>query len=434
MESLWINTAKPPRFEPLSGDVKTDVLIVGGGMAGVLCAYKLHTAGVDYRLVEAKTIGSGITKDTTAKLTVQHGLLYHKLIRQQGLAAARAYLEAQQNALDEYRALCRVIDCDYTEQLSSVYTLNDRQKLEQELAALKRLDYPATLQNPPLPFPTAGAVALPGQAQFHPLTFLYAIAHGLHIHEHTKVLELKPGGAITNRGKITAKKILIATHFPMLNKHGGYFLKLYQHRSYVLALEGDATIEGMYVDEANAGLSFRRYGDLLLLGGGGHRTGKYSVGWQGLETFAALHYPKARIAYRWATQDCMTLAGIPYIGQYSKSTPHLYVATGFNKWGMTNAMAAAQILSKTMLEQEHPQAWVFSPTRRVLRTQLAINAAESLVGLLTPTTPRCPHMGCALKYNPQEHTWDCPCHGSRFTEDGRLIDNPATDDKGNCLP
>ena len=188
-------------------------------------------------------------------------------------------------------------------------------------------------------------------------------------------------------------------------------------------------MDGMYVDEANTGLSFRSYGDLLLLGGGGHRTGKKGGCWQELEDFVKKHYKNAEIVGKWATQDCMTLDDIPYIGQYSKSTPDVFVATGFNKWGMTNAMVAADILCDLVRGKSNPYVTVFDPSRTVLHPQLVLNAFESTVGLLTPTAPRCPHLGCALKYNKAEHTWDCPCHGSRFTENGELIDNPATDDK-----
>ena len=185
----------------------------------------------------------------------------------------------------------------------------------------------------------------------------------------------------------------------------------------------------MYVDEDEKGLSFRNYGDRLLLGGGSHRTGKQGGGWRELERFAARRYPDAQETVRWATQDCMSLDGVPYIGPYSKRTPGLFVATGFNKWGMTSSMAAAQILTDLVLERNNPYAAVFSPSRTILRPQLAVNGLESLLGLLTPTAPRCPHMGCALKYNAAEHSWDCPCHGSRFGEDGKLINNPASDDK-----
>lgn len=419
-----------PRFGPLEGDLRTDALVVGGGLAGLLCAWQLTRAGVDCALVEADRICGGVTGNTTAKLTFQHGLIYARLLRAFGPERARLYLEANRRALGTYRELCRDMDCGFQERDSYVYALTDRRKLEGELEALERLGFPAELvEAPALPMPTAGAVKFPRQAQFHPLKFAAAIAEGLRIYEHTKVLELGPGTAVTNRGTVRAEHIVIATHFPLLNKHGGYFLKLYQSRSYVLALENAPEAGGMYVDEGERGLSFRDYRGFLLLGGGGRRTGKRGGGWWELEDFAREHYPQAKIAARWAAQDCMTLDGVPYVGPYSRGTRGLYVVTGFNKWGMTSAMAAAELLADLIRGRENPCAALFDPSRRALRPQLAVNAWESALGLLTPTAPRCPHMGCALKYNAQEHSWDCPCHGSRFGEDGRLMDGPATDDK-----
>ena len=160
-----------------------------------------------------------------------------------------------------------------------------------------------------------------------------------------------------------------------------------------------------------------------------HRTGKRGGGWQELQRFAKEHYPDAKEVSRWATQDCMSLDGIPYIGQYAQSTQGLYVATGFNKWGMTSSMVSALLLCDLVQGRKNDWEKLFSPSRSILHPQLAINAAESVIGLLTPTAPRCPHLGCALKYNAEEHSWDCPCHGSRFDEKGAVIDNPATDDK-----
>lgn len=429
MDSIWTRTASLPRFAPLKTNLKTDVLIIGGGMAGLLCAHRLSRAGVDYALVEADRICGGTTKNTTAKLSSQHGLLYDRLIRTFGAETARLYLEANQAALEEYRTLCRDIDCDFEEQDAFVYSLDSRQKIDRELAALDRLGFDAEfVSDLPLPFPVAGAVRFPRQAQFHPLKFAAAVAKDLRIFECTKVLELMPGKVVTHGGSISAKSIIVATHFPILNKHGGYFIKLYQHRSYELALENVPPIRGMYVDEDRKGLSFRSWGSLLLLGGGGHRTGKRGSGWRDPEAFVRRHFPEAKEVSHWADQDCMTLDGIPYIGQYARGTPGLYTATGFGKWGMTSSMLAAMILTDLAQGRDNPYAAVFSPSRSILRPQAALNLWESALGLLTPTAPRCPHMGCALRYNPQERSWDCPCHGSRFTEDGALIDNPATDD------
>ena len=430
MESVWIKTTEKPQFDALNGNKKTDTLIIGGGIAGILCAYKLNNVGVDCMLVEANKICGGITKNTTAKITLAHGLIYDKMIRRFGEQRAQLYAEAQSKAIKEYTRLCKDIDCDFEMRDNYVYSLDDRRKIEKEVAALNRIGVKAELSDAKeLPFSIAGAVRVKDQAQFNPLKFLYTIAKDLHICEHTKVVELMPHKAKTNRGEIIYKKLIIATHFPMLNKHGLYPLKLYQHRSYVIALKNTHNVNGMYVDESDTGLSFRSYGDLLLLGGGGHRTGKKGGCYAELEDFADKHYKNTEIVGRWATQDCMTLDGIPYIGQYAKSTPDVFVATGFNKWGMTNAMVAAELLCDLVRGKSNLCAAVFDPSRTLLRPQLAVNAFDSVVGLLTPTAPRCPHLGCALKYNRAEHTWDCPCHGSRFTEDGQLIDNPATDDK-----
>lgn len=428
MKSIWEMTAQLPEFAPLPRDIRTDVLVIGGGLAGLLCAHELTRAGINCVLVEAGRLCGGVTKNTTAKLTVQHGLIYHKLLKEFGLNRTRAYWNANQDALQKLRELCQDIPCDFEEKPSYVYALDSRKALDREATALDKLGCPATLvTGTALPFPVAGALRTDRQAQFHPLKFAAWIAEGLKIYEHTRVLEVETGKAVTEAGNIIkADHIVVTTHFPFLNKFGCYWLKLYQSRSYVLALEGAADVEGMYVDESGKGLSFRNDNDLLLLGGGAHRTGRQGSGWAGLEDFARRHWPDSRPVCRWAAQDCMTLDGAPYIGPYSPRLPKLYAVTGFNKWGMTSSMAAATLVTDLILGRDSPYQEVFSPFRSVLHPQLAANAGESVFNLLTPTRPRCPHMGCALKYNPQEHSWDCSCHGSRFAEDGRLLDGPAT--------
>ena len=214
----------------------------------------------------------------------------------------------------------------------------------------------------------------------------------------------------------------------MLNEHGAYFLKLYQQRSYVIALENAKQPEGMYLDCADNGLSLRSAGRYLLLGGGGHRTGKQGLNWSLPEAVAAQYYPDAKILARWATQDCMTLDGMPYIGRYSSATPDLYVATGFQKWGMSTSMAAASILVDLIQNRENPYSSLFSPQRSMMHKQLLVNGLEATANLLLPTKPRCPHLGCALHWNKAERSWDCSCHGSRFDEKGKVLNNPATDD------
>lgn len=428
-ESVWRDGLKLPSFGKLNGSVKTEVLVIGGGLCGVLCTYFLHKAGVDCCLAEAETIGSGMTGNTTAKLTFQHGLIYDKLVMSRGKEIAAAYLDAGKSALEEYRKFAEEIDCDFEKKDAYVYSRCDREKLEREVKAVDGLGFSADfVEELPLPFSVKGAVRFPEQAQFHPLKFLAAIAERLPIYEHTFIRELAPGRAYSEHGEIQADKIIVTTHFPFLNKHGNYFLKLYQHRSYVIALRGAPDVHGMYVDEAQTGLSFRNYQNLLFVGGGSHRTGKKGGNWQELRNFANLNYPEAREAYAWAAQDCMSLDQVSYIGQYSAHTPNLYVASGFHKWGMTSSMVSAILLRDMVMGKENHWAEVFSPSRSILKPQLFVNGAEAMANLLTPVKKRCPHMGCALKWNPHEHSWDCPCHGSRFEADGSLIDNPAMRD------
>lgn len=429
MESIWKNNAQIPSFPSLDTDLKTDVLIIGGGLTGLLCAYKLKQQGIRYALLEADRVCRGVTANTTAKITSQHGLIYGSLLRKFGREAARTYWEIQELALQEFRRLSEGIPCDFQNTSHTVYASEDLTALTEEAEALRTLEIPFEYTNSlPLPVPVKGAVRFADQAQFHPLKFAAGISEGLDIYEQTPVREFTEGGAVTDRGRIRAERIIVATHFPILNKHGGYFLKMYQERSYVLSVEHAADVHGMYLAAEKNGFSFRNHGSQLLIGSGGHRTGKRSNGWQDLEGFAQEQYPQGSVVARWANQDCMTLDGMPYIGRYSKGTPNLYVATGFNKWGMTNSMAAAMVLTDLIQGKTTPYASLFSPVRSMLHSQLAVNLLESGLHLLKPTKPRCPHLGCALHWNPQERSWDCPCHGSRFSKEGKLLDNPATGD------
>ena len=406
-KSVWTDSIEIPQFDSLNGDRKTDVLIIGGGLCGVLCAYFLQQAGIDYILVEGDRIAEGITKNTTAKITFLHGLIYSKLINSVGREQAQMYLSANKAALQEYEKMCGSIDCDFEKKSAYTYSMKDRQKIENEVRALHRLGINAEFTDDlKLPFKTAGAVRVDNQAQFNPLKFIAEISKELHIYEKTFIRDITPHTAIAD--------------------NGNYYLKLYQHRSYAAAFENAQEMEGMYVDEYNKGMSFRSYKNLLFIGGGGHRTGKKGGNWNEIYDFAKRYYPDSTEKYSWAAQDCMSLDKIPYIGLYSKRTPDLYVASGFNKWGITSSMAAAMILTDMVRGKKSEFAEVFSPQRSILKPQLAVNGFEAVMNLLTPTPKRCPHLGCALKWNRAEHTWDCPCHGSRFEESGKLIDNPST--------
>ena len=427
MKSIWNGSTEIPNFQRLGGTRNTDVLIIGGGLAGVLCAYFLKQKGVDCILAEGGKICSGTTANTTAKITSQHGLIYHKLFKKLGAEKASMYLYANQNAVEEYNKLCRNIDCNYEIKDNYIYSLDDRSLLEKEINSLSKIGYKADFKNNlPLPFETVGAVKFSNQAQFNPLKFVSELCKDLNIFENTFIYEIRDNRALTDSGEINAKKIIVTTHFPFINKHGSYFLKLYQHRSYAIALENSPQINGMYVDENKKGMSFRNYGKYLILGGGSHRTGKKGGSWNEIRDAAARFYPESNEKFHWAAQDCMSLDSIPYIGHYSKRMNDLYVATGFNKWGITSSMVSAMLLSDMVVGKKPDWAEVFNPSRSIITPQLAVNAFEATVNLLTPSTKRCPHLGCALKWNKAERSWDCPCHGSRFSSDGILLENPST--------
>ena len=429
INSIWNTSANLPRFEALKGNLKTDVLIIGGGLAGVLLALKLKEFGVQYTLVEANTICSGVTLNTTAKITSQHSLIYSKINKSYNSEMAEMYYKSNQKAVEEFKNKCKSIDCDFLEKDAFVYSLNRKDKINEECEILNRInasfEYVTEID---LPFTVAGAIKFKNQAQFNPLKFVECVVKDLNVYENTKVLGFDGDCYVTNNGKISANKTIVTTHFPIFNKFGFYPLKLYQDRSYVIALKEAKKVDGMYIDENPTGLSFRMYDDLLLLGGGSHRTGKEGGNWHELVKFKNRFYPSSKEVTRWATQDCMSLDGIPYIGQYSKTAPDIFVATGFNKWGMSTSMVAANLLCDLIMGNDNEYSELYSPSRKMLHPQLFTNIIESTVNLLNPKTPRCPHLGCALKWNNTEKSWDCPCHGSRFSEDGKLLDNPATAD------
>lgn len=422
--SIWEGDYSAERKQ-LKGSLKTDVLIVGGGLTGILCAYRLNKAGVSCAVLEAGRLGGGVTLGTTAKLTAQHGLIYAGIMDGQGREAAQLYYRANQQALEAYRDLCKSIPCDFEQKNAYMYSRSDRRLLEKEAQAYQDLGIPFhMLEEPPLPFGTAGALGMEGQAQLHPLKFLHGIAEGLTVYENSPVLKLENGRAMTEHGGVTAERIILATHFPMKNISGLYFMKLYQSRSYVVALRDGPDINGVYLDTQPGGFSFRNHGEYLLLGGGGHKTGQRGAGYSALLELAAQAYPESAQTHAWSTQDCMTLDGLPYIGRHRAGSRNLFVAAGYNKWGMTGAMAAAAVLTDLLVKGSSEYEALFSPKRSIVKPQLLKNMASSISGIVH-SGKRCTHIGCALRWNSAEESWDCPCHGSRFDKEGRVLDNPA---------
>lgn len=475
MESIWTKTVSLPSFPALHGDVKADVAVIGGGLAGILTADLLRREGADVVVLEAARIGSGQTGGTTAKLTAQHGLKYSQLIQDLGLEAARQYARANLAAVDRLRRLVaeRHMDCDFTDCTAFLYTVGAPGVLRAEYEACQALDMDVFLtQDTALPFP-AEALGLRHQARFHPLKLLAALAEGLTIYEHSRVLEVEDQQIKTSQGSVTAETIIFACHFPFINMPGYYFARQHQERSYVLALENAAELRDVYLGIDEGGLSFRSWGKYLLLGGGGHRTGDNRQGgkYDLLRQAACRYWPDCRVTAAWSAQDCMPMDGVPYIGRYAESRPHWLVATGFQKWGMSSSAAAAEILRDLALKREPAaDSAVFSPQRfraGASAKQLAEDTACSIRGLgrrmlepgrvsaeelpaghggvvdldgekmgvyrdmngeLFAVPIKCPHLGCQLEWNPDEKSWDCPCHGSRFDYQGKLLEGPAQAD------
>lgn len=487
MESIWKQTVELPKRECLPGDIQAKNLVIGAGMAGILTAYLLQKQGLQVVVVEAKRIAGGQTGNTTAKITCQHGLFYDKLMHKVSLRRAEQYIQANKEAIQMYEEIIREegIECHLEHMPAFLYTTQERGEMElrREVEAAKRLGIEVRFVKGSrisgLPFDVKAAVRFAGQMQFHPLEFLKSLAEQLVIYEDTKVLEVKEHTVITNRGTIMADNIIFATHYPIMNMPGFYFARQHQERSYVLALrkpetalgqecslktqmsesgtQGQGDMErhseekalwqqGMFYSVDENGLSLRSYEDVLLLGGGSHRTGKgvdihgddcrnHGKGYAYLREMAKKYFPQYAEVTAWAAQDCMPHDEVPFIGKYSLFRPYWYVATGFKKWGMTSSMIAAMIICGKIMGKEKLYEGVFSPQRFFVQAaakNLLIDIGENVKGLwkgyFGEEEHRCPHMGCALEWNEEEQSWDCPCHGSRFDREGDLLDNPAQKD------
>lgn len=482
METIWTKTYTPEPHPMLEHDINAEVAVIGGGMAGMLTAYYLKQAGFDPILLEASRIGSGQTGKTTAKISAQLDLPYAKLLAKLGMGKTALFALAEREAVEAYRTLITAtpIDCDYTPADACVYSRCDAGAMHAsaEIAASLGFTVTYTRKSGELPFPIAAAVKFSGQAHFHPLKFIDSLARELTVYEHTPVRRVEGHTLVTDRAKVQAERIVFATHYPFVNFPGLYFARLHQERSYVLALENAPRLSGMYLGADGGKYSFRRYGDYLLLGGGGHRTGEHGEGgsYADLRERAREWFPNSRPVAHWSAQDCTSIDERPYIGRYTPSKDYWYVATGFRKWGMTGSMIAARLLAEQISrdarastdEKPHlaPYTPLFSPSRFALGdiAGIAKESGQSAKGLLKrifalpqstadelekgkggivwlnghkagvykdecgkvyAVEPKCPHLGCSLEWNPDEKSWDCPCHGSRFDYEGRLIDNPA---------
>lgn len=487
-QSYWLASTDSTDYPTLSEDISVDVAIIGAGMAGILCAYLLHRENISLAVLDAGKILGGTTSHTTAKITSQHGLIYDKIRNQLGIELAKQYADANEEAIKKIKEIIdeHHIDCGFSNEASYIYTEdeNNIQKIEDEIKTATELGIKASfIDEIPFPMLIKAGMKFENQAQFHPRKFLIPLAGiaanaGVKIYENSRAVDLEEGEKITitteNGKKVTANKVVIASHYPFYNKPGMYFSRIYTERAYVIAVSVKEKYPGgMYINAENPSRSLRgldtEKGQLILVVGENHKTGQgtdMANHYRKLIDFADKLFTIEDIPYRWSTQDCMTLDGIPYVGYYKQDTPNILLATGFQKWGMTNSMAAARIIRDLIIDGSSPWQDVYNPSRMnilgsaknfivenvdvakhlisgkiaPLPEDVKVEPGEGKVfehdgertgayrdenGRLYLVNTTCTHMGCELNWNSAEKSWDCPCHGSRFTWSGKIIDGPA---------
>ncbi|MEN6325100.1 MAG: FAD-dependent oxidoreductase [Syntrophomonas sp.] len=484
--SYWIDSTPWTDYPKLENDIEVDVAIVGGGLVGITSAFLLKQEGFKVAVVEADKILQGTTGHSTAKITSQHSLIYARLKKEMGEELSQQYAEANEKAIHMIASIAKEnkIDCDFTWRPAYVYTQSEQylQDIEDEARAASSLGIKASyLDDSPLPFPVKAALCFQDQAQFHPLKYLKALAakisgQGSHIFEETAALDIQkdPSAVITRNGKkIKAAKIIIASHFPFFDGGGMYFAKMYVEKSYIIGIKiNEKFPEGMFITAESPGRSLRSQNDgneeLVLIAGEHHKTGdgqNLNIHYQNLLDFAHQTFQVNEVKYRWSTQDCMTIDGVPYCGNITPKNPDLYVATGFGKWGISNGTATAMVMRDLISKGDSPWAPVYNPSRFNLKSTKTflvqnLDVAKEYISGKFAAIPNdvempkgearvvdvdglrfggyrddqgdlhlvditCTHLGCELKWNNAELSWDCPCHGSRFSVDGEIIEGPA---------
>ena len=426
-KSIWLDTIEMNKFPTLSSDLSVDILVIGGGITGILCAYEAQKRGYNVAVLEMDRISSKTTKDTTAFITAQHELLYQDILKKKGFKKAKEYLDINLKAIQKYKELSLEYDFDFQECSSFLYDSNELNIIRKEKATLETLgENPIIEVKCPLNVAFYEAIGLEEQATINPLKLINELSKVLKIYEMTKVIKVNNKYCITeNKYKVYFKNLIIATHYPIYNKKGLYFTRLTQRRSYVVAIELDKSNNNLFSDTycglSKYSLYFRTYNDYLIIGGNDRDTKD-----ECLEDFKKRIEKliiNDKIKYSWSGQDCISIDQIPYIGRHNRLDKNIYVATGFNFWGFTWAMASSFILMD--LIEKGIKCELTDPRRIAINKELLSNLKTSIKHLVTFKKPRCKHLGCALNYNKLENTWECPCHGSRYDEYGNVIDGPS---------
>jgi glycine/D-amino acid oxidase-like deaminating enzyme/nitrite reductase/ring-hydroxylating ferredoxin subunit len=489
LQSYWMDSTPGTAFPRAEGRTRVDVAVVGAGIAGLSAAHELTQRGKTVAVVEAGRVAAGVTGFTTAKITSLHTTIYSELVSSFGEEKARVYGQSQQAGLERIAHWVGTmgIDCDFTRQPAYTYAVEAAaaEELAREAEVAAGLGLPASyVTTTDLPFPVAGAVRFHGQAQFHPRKYLLALVAGIrdggsHVFEQTRMLDVDDGTPCTvtcDTGEIVADDVVLATHYPVLDR-GLMFTRLEPHRDVVVAglLPQGKRMDGVYISNEADTHSVRTAphpdGQLLIVGGEPWKTGHDEdvlARYDRLAAWTAEHFGVTDLTYRWSTQDNTTADGVPYIGLFHPGARHLYVATGFRGWGMTNGTVAGMLLADLIEGLDSPWADLYDPrrvkllasARRMVTAQIdavagligetfkpaqvdsvndiapgggaiaRVNGDKAAVyrdqdGQLHCLSARCTHLGCVLHFNNAERSWDCPCHGSRFDHDGAVLQGPA---------
>lgn len=488
-ESYWVDSVEGPRYPDASGVVSVDVAVVGGGITGLTTALLLKRAGKRVALLEANRVAHGVSGHTTAKISAGHGLIYSQITKELGAEAASTYAESNQAAIGVISSLVDDlgVDCDFESTDNYVYSESPDQigSLQQEAEAAGNAGLPAAFTTESdLPFPVAGAVKITDQAQFHPRKYFVALAEAINgdgsfVFESTAATGLKedaPCVVATPGATISAEKVILATHFPTFDR-GLFFAKVHAYRAYVVTakIAGSKAPQGMWITSDSPVRSVRTTpyegGRMLIVTGEGHKVGQEpnpEQRYAALEEWTRSRFDIESLEYRWSTQDNQSVDHVPYVGRLTRNSEHVFTATGFAGWGMTNGTMSAMLMADLVRGIDNPWASLYDSNRlnpsasakefikenanvamRFFTDRLrglsknvdeipdgqgnvvTVGAKNVAVykdenGDVQGISARCTHLGCIVQWNGAEKSWDCPCHGSRFTTGGEVLQGPAT--------
>jgi glycine/D-amino acid oxidase-like deaminating enzyme/nitrite reductase/ring-hydroxylating ferredoxin subunit len=491
-KGYWNATADSPGFPELSGDIAVDVAIVGGGIVGITAARLLKDRGVTVAVVEARRVGRQVTGKSTAKVTSQHGSTrYQTLERKFGENRARLYAEAQEAGVRRIAQLASEhgLEADIEPMPAFVYTLDENHvaEIEKEVEVARRLGLPASLtRDTGLPFDVLAAMRWDGQAQFHPVKYVAGLAatlpgDGCHVFENSRAVDYEPTRVVTERGKVDARHVVMATHLP-LGQVGMYYATNYPKAEPMVAAPIRRVPPGMYKNAESPGHSIRAHrgsdGKVYGIVAGTHfkpgHPDEERKWLADIERWLTEKFDAGPIEYRWINEDYTPMDGAPFVGWSSRSDGYL-VATGFNAWGISNGTAAAEIIADLATGRDNRWLEMFDATRvkplagapDFVKENASVAAhlvggylgskatsydelkpGEAAIlkidgdnvaayrdegGEVHAVSAVCTHMGCLVGWNDTDRTWDCPCHGSRFELDGGVIHGPATQPLGSKI-